>query len=759
MESERSRECELVRCEGRGELGSAPLIILTLKKSIGFAPMKITLKKLNYVGFDDFERIIKTLLLTVIGPGVTPFTTGKDGAREAKYVGKACYPTNVEQWDGYWVFQVKHYDISKGLDKARKAVKYAIDNELKKLTVYGYFKDTKCDNYIYVTNVPFTGEHKRGLHDYIENKKKEYKVKHFDYWDGEKVLAYINATPKVRETFFPISGIQELSKEEVDRINRVYVPPIQYEELKKSLLRNRIVSIVGQPHVGKSATAIYLANEIFVEYDLNNMLMVPIIEHLTQIPKVWNSVLIFDDLFGEIIFESIGRSSKIITSLLNHNYIIITSRDYIFETARGKEEINENISSNIPTIIQEGSYTSSDLKDILRNHLNFEQAKGGLSANTVKYINSNKSIIVDQLRFPHNIQVFTDSLTDNINTKARLREIVSISKKIENVVLNWVQHKKESIQNILMVCSLGTVFSIDDIYVICNSKWGYSLIEIESTIESNSRLLFYNDNVVKFRHPSFNFTLFEYFKNNKRSLVVEVAAIALTTERIPLTSKSKFRRILQEIVGDLDKHTLLQIIQSKNVNKNLLEVIWPTLIRMDYKYTYDVIATVSSKRKKLNTKVKQSFAASKIYLKNKEIIGFLKYLIHIRNKENFRLVEQLIYYYSFAIRNKLEFFINQLDDNRTDDLKFKIILLGSMGTKDPEKALPLLKKYANHHIAMIRMRTYKSISSFDKDEQIKLIELYKQFKDKEVNKNNIQKLEKMIGNARKFQASRQVPSG
>ena len=140
---------------------------------------------LNKLKASQFEKLIKTLLLEVIGKGVTPFSHGKDGAREATFQGKSDYPSKAENWDGHWIFQVKFSDVTLGIDKARDQIKYSINGELKKLEDYGYLSSNKCDNYIYITNVPFSGTAKIGLHDYIAKKRQSYKIKNFDYWDSE----------------------------------------------------------------------------------------------------------------------------------------------------------------------------------------------------------------------------------------------------------------------------------------------------------------------------------------------------------------------------------------------------------------------------------------------------------------------------------------------------------------------------------------------------------------------------------------------
>ena len=53
----------------------------------------VTLDDVNKLGDNNFEKLIKAILLLIIGKGVTPFSYGKDGAREATFTGKAEYPS------------------------------------------------------------------------------------------------------------------------------------------------------------------------------------------------------------------------------------------------------------------------------------------------------------------------------------------------------------------------------------------------------------------------------------------------------------------------------------------------------------------------------------------------------------------------------------------------------------------------------------------------------------------------------------------
>ncbi len=177
--------------------------------------MDITVEDINDLGEERFEKLCQALLAKVIGPGVTIFGDARDGAREATYPGKAKYPSEVEQWDGEWIFQVKYTNFYNGLDKARQKVKGLIRPEAVKLKKYSYFENGKCDYYIFISNVPFSGVSETGTHDQvhkiIDELKVEYPFKNIHCWDGNKILTLLNGFPEIKEVFFP-SDLQKVHK-------------------------------------------------------------------------------------------------------------------------------------------------------------------------------------------------------------------------------------------------------------------------------------------------------------------------------------------------------------------------------------------------------------------------------------------------------------------------------------------------------------------------------------------------------------------
>jgi tetratricopeptide (TPR) repeat protein len=186
---------------------------------------RFTTENINKLGDESFEELCKALLCKVIGPGIKPFGAGKDGAREATFEGKASYPNEQSAWGGKWIFQVKYADYSVDPSKARTRIKGYIDSELEKIKDYGYFKDNKCDNYILITNVPFTGENKVGMHDKISEKIQEiennFPGKKIDYWDGEQIRNYLRAYPDLKEEFFP--SISQKILDEVIKQNQTSI--------------------------------------------------------------------------------------------------------------------------------------------------------------------------------------------------------------------------------------------------------------------------------------------------------------------------------------------------------------------------------------------------------------------------------------------------------------------------------------------------------------------------------------------------------
>ncbi|UPT71221.1 MAG: hypothetical protein M0D53_02090 [Flavobacterium sp. JAD_PAG50586_2] len=278
--------------------------------------------------------------------------------------------------------------------------------------------------------------------------------------------------------------------------------------MREEIIKNKVLNIVGQPHVGKSFLALFLAQDIFLLKNLNEILLIPIIDDLTSIPKITNCIIIFDDLYGDLNYDSIGKQTKIVNTLSKNNYVIITSRDYIFEEASINKEL---ITGNRFVINQEGAYNDSQLMRILLNHIkiNFPLTSENIIAH--KFIIHNKLQIIRKLRFPHNIQLFTTIIDHNVVTKKLLDEKIGKAKVIENLIITWMGQQQIMNSNILLVLAIGKIQDKELLYNICKTNWNYSINNIEECLIENSRLLYQDLSIIRFKHPSFKNAIVSFF--------------------------------------------------------------------------------------------------------------------------------------------------------------------------------------------------------------------------------------------------------
>ncbi|MEV0570570.1 hypothetical protein [Dactylosporangium sp. NPDC050588] len=156
---------------------------------------------LNGLGSTEFESLAQALIKKVIGNGTITFGAGRDGAREAKFSGRAPYPSRAEQWRGEWIFQAKFHDTELlGVDKARQALLADIPRELEKITTK--FKHP-CDNYVMITNVPLTSVPETGTHalgSLAFNKNRRY-VKKFALWGADDIARMLDQYPEIRTAY------------------------------------------------------------------------------------------------------------------------------------------------------------------------------------------------------------------------------------------------------------------------------------------------------------------------------------------------------------------------------------------------------------------------------------------------------------------------------------------------------------------------------------------------------------------------------
>jgi hypothetical protein len=212
----------------------------------------------------------------------------------------------------------------------------------------------------------------------------------YEYSDsGEKKVvvffaANVDIVQRRGKVFQFLENIQRAGSKLYYRIDDLYVPPNEYEDIKKALATERIVFITGTPEYGKTYTALRLLWEYFGRgYEPiwrvggEKSERVDIRKRLEEIERELqpHHIVYLEDPFGTVKYESrlslereIGAIISSIKNVARENdaYVLITSREEAF-----KEFESENLSSvelrefERKLNIKKSSYNYEKRKEIL----------------------------------------------------------------------------------------------------------------------------------------------------------------------------------------------------------------------------------------------------------------------------------------------------------------------------------------------------------------------------------------------------------
>ncbi|MEZ7126183.1 pentapeptide repeat-containing protein [Nonomuraea sp. AD125B] len=163
---------------------------------------------LSSMGERDFEALCRALAVHVLGPGIQAFGDGPDGGREASFDGQLNYPSSpADGWNGYGILQCKFRRTRVGLKDAEWLIR-EISKEL------GLWADPdgaratqgRVPEYIIIaTNVRLSGGAGKGGIDQVvavlRRHAKEMRLKDWSLWDGNQLVAYLDAYPQVSAKF------------------------------------------------------------------------------------------------------------------------------------------------------------------------------------------------------------------------------------------------------------------------------------------------------------------------------------------------------------------------------------------------------------------------------------------------------------------------------------------------------------------------------------------------------------------------------
>lgn len=118
------------------------------------------------LSWQEFENVAISICEEILGIGTIKFADGKDGGRDAKFIGTANhFPSAASPWSGKFIIQAKHTTniVSSCSDSEFNTLLKKEVESIKKLK-----DDDKIDNYMMFTNRKLTGLQDPKIEDFIQ---------------------------------------------------------------------------------------------------------------------------------------------------------------------------------------------------------------------------------------------------------------------------------------------------------------------------------------------------------------------------------------------------------------------------------------------------------------------------------------------------------------------------------------------------------------------------------------------------------------
>jgi Mg/Co/Ni transporter MgtE len=402
----------------------------------------------------------------------------------------------------------------------------------------GYYKKKHGDK-IKETFVLFT----RDFFDELEPLDKKY-CEEISYKKKNFFVANLNKVQQRGRVFEFLEKIGYAGSKWYGRINEVYVLPLEYEDMVRTLKEKRIVFITGTQEYGKTYTAVKLMWEYYNSgYEPGWIKGGEPAERIEVRKKLENiraelkprHIIYFEDPFGKTKYERREGLEREIGTIIDSvkqvedAYVIITSREEVFkEFEKEKLSAKELKEFEKKLNIKRSSYDYEKRKEILLNWAEEEDCKWlenkKLKKLVLESLKNEKS-----LPTPLSIKDFAVA-TSNIEKKDELKE------KIKEKSKETAKAFAEEIRNMTddKILSLSFLF-ISDYFKVEFVRTTYQELvkelNLEDAWEFNRILDWFKDdkidssgNHIEFSHPSYSEAL-EY-------LLVEDGYITQINERI-----------------------------------------------------------------------------------------------------------------------------------------------------------------------------------------------------------------------------------
>ncbi|EKM3681627.1 hypothetical protein PUS40_004390 [Vibrio alginolyticus] len=334
---------------------------------------------LHTLGWHSFQQLCLSILREVLGQTVQSFLDTNDGGRDGAFSG-TWSQQNGELLSGRFVIQCKFTARA-----AHSLTPSDLEDEFSKAE--RLVSMNECDIYILMTNAGVSGATELK----IKKRSKEAGIKDFLIFGSTWLEDQIRDSKHLRMMVPRVYGLGDLSQILDDRAYAQAKAVLEtmkedlakvvltesYRKAAKALDTHRFVLLVGEPASGKTTIASLLAMSSADQWAASVVKLITpqsVVERWN--PNEKSQLFWIDDAFGVTQYESSLASgwnhilNEVRTILRQGNRIVMTSRDYIYNSAR--QDLKEGafpLFQESQVVIDVHSLTSDERRQILYNHL------------------------------------------------------------------------------------------------------------------------------------------------------------------------------------------------------------------------------------------------------------------------------------------------------------------------------------------------------------------------------------------------------
>lgn len=237
---------------------------------------------------------------------------------------------------------------------------------------------------------------------------------------------------KLGERFPGIKEDEIYDSEEIDRINKIFVPPKNFEDAMQKLNDNRLLIILGPGSIGKTTMGLKLLRNIMnAESNAQREIITPeaTVKRLRRLKDRKNSLIFFEAPFvgrdNELKDPDFAKFTEVF-DLCKKNWVVITSREQPFKNA----QIERRDINRYTFLLDSTAYDEDMFKQILKRHLDYYLEKGEITKDVNDYVNMNNNSewISKNLTFPHNIYSLVKYNLKDVKNQSALAEAIDRSK-------------------------------------------------------------------------------------------------------------------------------------------------------------------------------------------------------------------------------------------------------------------------------------------------------------------------------------------